>query len=119
MNQDVIIVEDEKEKVVFYFSVFCELLKECIAKYGNMPFDKAEQLVDNAAFLQPEISSVVDIVFFSHESAFHWAMIILYGDNYWQTHLEYAIIPDDYDAFETEIFARYHLEDCYDFIDKR
>lgn len=39
MNRDIIIAEDKKEKVVFYFAVFCELLKECMAKYGNISLE--------------------------------------------------------------------------------
>ena len=119
MNRDIIIAEDEKEKVIFHFAVFCELLKECMAKYGNIHMEQAEQLVKSASFsLFREANCFSGITFFSHERSFHWAMIILYGNNYWHTHPEYVEIPKDYDAWETTFLARYHLEDCYEFENK-
>lgn len=35
MNKDIIVAEDDDVKIIFYFKVFCELLKECISIYGN------------------------------------------------------------------------------------
>ncbi|WP_280216306.1 hypothetical protein [Bacteroides fragilis] len=118
MNRDIIIAEDKKEKVIFYFAVFCELLKECIAKYGNISLEQAEQLVRNAKFLHQEINNVADVTYFSHERSFHWAMIILYGEKYWYAHPQYATIPLNYNTWETAFLARYQLTDYYEFIDK-
>ncbi len=116
MSRDIIIVEDEKEKVVFHFAIFCEQLKECIAKYGNIHMEQAELLVKRASFfIFRDINCFTGVVYFSHERSFHWAMIILYGNNYWHTHPEYATNPKDYDAWETMFLARYHLSDCYEF----
>lgn len=119
MNQDIIIAEDTNEKVVFHFAVFYELLKECISKYGNISLEQAEQLVRNAGLFHQEINSVADITYFSHESSFHWAMIVLYGNEYWHTHPKYATLPTDYNAWETAFLARYKLTDLYEFTDKK
>lgn len=36
MDKDIIVVEDEDVKIIFYFKVFCKFLKECMFIYGNI-----------------------------------------------------------------------------------
>lgn len=83
MNKDIIVVEDEDVKIIFHFKVFCELLKECISTYGNTTIENAQQLVKDFHPLQQPINTTDDVVFFSHEHIYHWAMLALYGEMYW------------------------------------
>lgn len=118
INKDIIIVEDEVEKTIFHFKVFCELLKECIAKYGNVAMDEAERLVGSFHPLQIPIKTTIEVVFFSHESIYHWAMLALYGKMYWIKHPECKEFPNDYEEWIESALARYSLTSCYEFIDK-
>ena len=107
MNNDIIVAEDEDVKIIFHFKVFCELLKECISTYGNTTIENAQQ-----------INTADDIVFFSHENIYHWAMLALYGETYWLTHPECEKLPDSYEKWIESALARYALDDCYEFISK-
>lgn len=82
MNKDIIVAEDDDVKIIFYFKVFCELLKECISIYGDTTIENAQQLVKDFHPLQLPISTTDDIVFFSHEPVYHWAMLAIYGERY-------------------------------------
>ena len=88
MNKDIIVAEDEDVKIIFHFKVFCELLKKCISIYGNTTIENAQQVVKDFHPLQQPINTTDDIVFFSHENIYHWAMLALYGETYWFTHPE-------------------------------
>lgn len=116
MDKDIIVAEDEDVKIIFHFKVFCELLKECISIYGNTTIENARQLVKNFHPLQQPISTTDDIVFFSHENIYHWAMIALYGETYWLTHPEYEKLPDSYEKWVENALSRHSLDDCYEFI---
>lgn len=93
MDKDIIVAEDEDVKIIFHFKVFCELLKECMSIYGNTTIENAQQLVRNFHPLQQPISTTDDIVFFSHENIYHWAMLALYGETYWLIHLNVKNCP--------------------------
>lgn len=118
MNKDIIVVEDEDVKIIFHFKVFCELLKECISTYGNTTIENAQQLVKDFHPLQQPINTTDDVVFFSHEHIYHWAMLALYGEMYWLAHPEYEKLPDSYEKWIESALARYALNDCCEFISK-
>ena len=118
MNKDIIVAEDEDVKIIFHFKVFCELLKECISIYGNTTIENAQQLVKDFHPLQQPINTTDDVVFFSHENIYHWAMLALYGETYWFTHPECEKLPDSYEKWIESALAQYSLDDCYEFISK-
>lgn len=118
MNKDIIVAEDDDVKIIFYFKVFCELLKECISIYGDTTIENAQQLVKDFHPLQLPISTTDDIVFFSHEPVYHWAMLALYGERYWLTHPKCEKFPDNYNDWMENALSRYELNDCYEFINK-
>ena len=101
MDKDIIVAEDEDVKIIFHFKVFCELLKECMSIYGNTTIENAQQLV-----------------FFSHENIYHWAMLALYGETYWLIHPECEKLPDSYEKWVENALSRHSLDDCYEFMSK-
>ena len=104
MDKDIIVAEDEDVKIIFHFKVFCKLLKECMSIYGNTTIENAQQLVKNFHPLQQPISTTDDIVFFSHENIYHWAMLALYGETYWLIHPECEKLPDSYEKWVENCF---------------
>ena len=118
MDKDIIVAEDEDVKIIFHFKVFCKLLKECMSIYGNTTIENAQQLVKNFHPLQQPISTTDDIVFFSHENIYHWAMLALYGETYWLIHPECEILPDSYEKWVENALSRHSLDDCYEFMSK-
>ena len=118
MNKDIIVAENENEKIIFHYKVFCELLAECISIYGNTTIEKAQQLVKDFYPIQQPIEDAFDILFFSHAHIFHWAMLARYGEMYWLGHREREEFPDSYEEWLDNALARYGLDDFYEFIDK-
>ena len=112
MNKDIIVAEDEDVKIIFHFKVFCELLNECISTYGNTTIENAQQLVKDFHPLQQPINTTDDVVFFSHENIYHWAMLARYGEMYWLAHSECEKLPDSYEKWIESALARYALDDC-------
>ena len=69
-------------------------------------------------FILSNISTTDDIVFFSHENIYHWAMLALYGETYWLIHPECEKLPDSYEKWVENALSRYSLDDCYEFMSK-
>lgn len=119
MNKDIIVVEDEKEKVIFHYKVFCELLAECISIFGNTTIENAQLLAKDFYPIRQPIETTLGVCFFSHEHIYHWAMLARYGEMYWLGHPEREEFPDSYEEWLDNALARYGLDDFYEFIEKQ
>lgn len=75
--------ENSNESVMFNWYSWAEIVKANMVKYGHKSYEKAHQLVVNDPIFQTAADSYFDIFFTAHESEYHWAMLIIHGDEYW------------------------------------
>jgi hypothetical protein len=109
---------DDKSKVIFNCKTFFEIIKGCMIKYGNIPVDKANIMIEQSKLaVLPKTYN--DVVFLSHEHEFHWAMIITFGEGYWQKpdYEKFSKIPDGYNEWGKKIIVEKNLaETSFEFL---
>lgn len=101
--------DETNEKVVFNYYTFREILKGCIVHYGNTDLTSAEKSIAQWHALKVPIESVDHVYFFSHEHPYHWAMICLHGEGYWQRYPGLEKIPTDFNQWEDNFVTQHNL----------
>jgi hypothetical protein len=109
MKDNIVILDSvTKEKVIFNELTFKTLIKGILEKYANKSESEAKQLISEFKYFSKPIQSINDALFFSHESEYHWAMVIAYGEQYWQKGID-SEAPDEYDEWEKKYIKAYNL----------
>ncbi|MFK7050534.1 hypothetical protein FLACOL_00248 [Flavobacterium columnare] len=81
-KDELVFIDNETgEKLIFNFNTWIEVIKGIIVKYTNKDSLEAEDLIMKRNFLMPETYN--QVIFYSHDTEYHWAMLLVYGDNYW------------------------------------
>jgi hypothetical protein len=111
MKKDGLEFFDKGERIVFNYYSFCEVLKGCISEYCERSREDAHEIIENAKLFEVPISDVNDVYFFSHEHPFHWSMVCLYGDRYWDEYPDLVHIPETYDSWEARFIVENNLEE--------
>ncbi|MEQ9944759.1 hypothetical protein [Pectobacterium aroidearum] len=105
------------ETVIFNFYTWVEVIKAIIVKYANKTEREAEHLVSMSPILCNPVDNYMSVVMRSHESEYHWAMLITYGEGYWENGVNLNE-PDGYFDWENEYRKKNNLaEECFIFID--
>lgn len=74
---------DSNESVVFNYYSWVELIKAIIVKYANKTEGEAERIVLASPLVRITENDYMSVALRSHESEYHWAMLIAYGDQFW------------------------------------
>ena len=88
---------DTNEQIVVNFKTWISILMGVIVEYGNKTLEEAEVLIGKRNFVIPE--SYSECVFYSHEVEYHWAMLLLYGEGYWNQGIS-TEEPENYSEWE-------------------
>lgn len=112
--------EDNETRVIFNHFSFCELVKNIMVKYGNLDYGLANEKLINS-HLAKIPGTIEDVEFITHESEFHWAMLLVHGDMYWTKGIpsDTNEFHNEYFAWRTEIKRKYNLEEPYKYYDKQ
>ncbi|MDR9946454.1 hypothetical protein MX989_10220 [Enterobacter sichuanensis] len=73
---------DSNESVVFNYYSWVELIKAIIVKYANKTEGEAERIVLASPLVRITENDYMSVALRSHESEYHWAMLIAYGDQF-------------------------------------
>lgn len=79
-------------------------------KYAGEPEARARELVEKFSYFEKPVETYTDVIFFSHETEYHWAMLIKYGDGYWLRGIS-PDLPDDYFEWEDKFIAENNLSE--------
>ncbi|PWD59765.1 hypothetical protein [Pectobacterium parmentieri] len=116
---DNLIFRDEKtgEVVIFNYFTWVEVIKGVIFKYTEKSKEDIDFLVASHSLVKNANSNYISVVLCSHEVEYHWAMLIVYGELYWN----YGVTqnePDGYWDWETD-YRKFNdlAEDSFVFID--
>ena len=116
MLQDGLIFYDSSEKIIFNHYSFCEYVKWNIVKFSQKTYKEADEIV-NKSNLSKGIKSIDEVYYFIHEITYHWAMLLVYGDMYWQNGIPYPepCSIEEYIKWENEISEKYNLKKICEF----
>jgi hypothetical protein len=84
--EDGIIFQDEKtgKEITFNYKTFYEMVVACIEKYGRKTSQEAREIVNNSFIVKDPPTNLIKVRKLVHEYEYHWAMILLYGEGYWE-----------------------------------
>ncbi len=89
------------EKVIFNFHSWLSLIKGIIINYGKKSENEAESLLLNSSIVNTSLETYMAACMRSHESEYHWAMLIAFGEQYWLKGISQDE-PDDYFEWESK-----------------
>lgn len=92
---------NSSEKVIFNLYSWLSLIKGIIINYANKSESEAESLLSNSSIVNSPIDTYMAVCIRSHESEYHWAMLIAFGDQYWLKGISQDE-PDDYFEWEAK-----------------
>lgn len=116
----ILIVDDKdpKNKVIFNFHTWVEIIKGIMMKYAHKSEEEAESLVMSSYVVNHAPKNYTGIDNLSHELEYHWAMLIVQGNRYWEKGIS-ARQPEDYLEWEQQYIKDHNLaEDTFEFIDR-
>ena len=113
MVRDGLVFKDEDGQVIFNQYSFCELVKRLLVELVGISYEEASRRVDWSLLAAP-VSDVIEVGIFSHELPYYWAMLLYYGNGYWEKSIPAQ--PEDMDAYEVlehKIMEKYHLKEPF------
>lgn len=108
---------DPSETVIFNYYSWVEIIKAIIVKYADRTLNEAELLIENSKTINSPIENYMDAMVLCHDFEYHWAMLIVYGDQYWLRGIS-SQEPNGYFEWETQYRKDHNLaEESFVFID--
>lgn len=113
MDRDgtILIDSSSSQKIIYNGFTFKEIIKGIIVEYAKKSKNEAESIINNFKYFSKPIETFSDAIFFSHETEYHWAMCMVYGDTYWLEGINIEP-PNNYNEWESEYIAKKKLADC-------
>lgn len=115
----IIFVNEKKttENIVFNFYTWIEIIKAIMVRYANKSEDEAMLLMFSSPLVNKALDNYMAVVVRCHELEFHWAMELVYGEQYWEKGISYQE-PDDYLEWDKQYRKEHNLaEDSFVFSD--
>ncbi|WP_336296460.1 hypothetical protein [Cronobacter dublinensis] len=104
-------------KIVFNFRSWVAVIIGLVVKCTDISKQEAEGLVFNSPIICGALNNYMSVALRSHETEYHWAMTIAYGDRYWDKDIR-AEEPHDYFEWESEYREKNGLaKESFEFID--
>ncbi|MGT5000412.1 hypothetical protein ACRWF7_17995, partial [Escherichia coli] len=91
-------------------------LKAIMMKYAGKNEQESDKLFfSSVLFNNLKIESYNDVTFYSHEVEYHWAMLIAYGELYWEKGIS-SQEPEGYFEWEAQYRKNHNLaEESFEF----
>lgn len=116
----ILFVDDKnnpKDRIIFNFHTWVEIIKGIIVKYAHKSEDEAESLIMSSYEVNNATDDYRGICVLCHELEYHWAMLIVYGNRYWEKGIS-ELLPEDYLEWEKQYIKDHNLaEDTFEFLD--
>jgi len=88
---------ETNEELIFNSYTWIKIIEGIIVNYGKRSEEEASDLINKRDFINPETYS--QVICYSHDTEYHWAMLLTYGNNYWLNGISFER-PDDYSIWE-------------------
>lgn len=115
----ILIVDDKnpKDRVIFNFHTWVEVIKGIMVKYANKSQNEAESIILASPLVNNALNNYMAIVVRCHEYHYHWAMLLAYGEQYWLKGIS-SDLPEDYFEWDEQYRKDHNLaEESFVFID--
>ena len=109
--QDNLIFYDENglHPIIFHRKTWLFILKGILTHYLNHSEHQAESMICHSSICSINGLDYYSAMMIGHETVYHWAMILAYGEQYW--HLGYCPdLPDDYEIWLKEYSHQHQLK---------
>ncbi|EQB4043969.1 hypothetical protein ACYJJ8_003472 [Cronobacter sakazakii] len=109
--------ESSPNKIVFNFRSWVNIIIGLIIKYTDKSKQEAEDLVFQSPIICGALNNYMSVALRSHETEYHWAMTIVYGERYWDKNISVEE-PQDYFEWENEYRLKNNLaKESFEFFD--
>jgi len=96
------------EVIKFNFYTWVELIRAILIRYASKSNDEANTLIFNSPIIKNALDGYMAAVVRCHESEYHLAMLIAYGEQYWLKGIS-SDEPDDYFKWEEQYRKEHNL----------
>jgi hypothetical protein len=100
--------EQSGDAVIFNQRTLVEIVVGILVRWANMTEQQARDVARQARVLTAPVVSYNDVIFLSHDTEFHWAMLIAFGEQYWLRGIS-SEPPPGYDDWEADFIAKHQL----------
>jgi len=95
---------------VFHYHTFYEMVIACIVRYTGRSMEEARAITDRSFIVQQPPTDVLAAALLTHEYEYHWAMVLVYGEEYWNKYPSISSTPpDDYFDWYDDYIATHQL----------
>ncbi|EKK3982532.1 hypothetical protein EHJ14_21090 [Cronobacter sakazakii] len=109
--------ESSPNKIVFNFRSWVNIIIGLVIKYTDKSKQEAEDLVFQSPIICGALNNYRSVALRSHETEYHWAMTIVYGERYWDKNISVEE-PQDYFEWESEYRLKNNLaKESFEFFD--
>lgn len=102
--------EDKSEKIIFHQRTWLSLIKGILTHYLRLSEPYADKVIESSSLCNDENLNYHSIMMICHEEVYHWAMILAYGEQYWDLGYNYNL-PDDYEIWKHNYSCQYNLKE--------
>ena len=102
--------EDKSEKIIFHRRTWLNLIKGILTHYLRFSENYADSIIKNSSLCTGRDLNYYSVVMICHEEVYHWAMILAYGEQYWNVGYNYNL-PDDYEIWKYNYSCKYNLKE--------
>jgi len=107
------------ESIKFNFYTWTELIKAILIRYTKKSKEEANTLIFNSPIINNSLDDYMAVVVRCHESEYHLAMLIAYGEQYWLKGIS-SDEPDDYFKWEEQYRKEHNLaQESFEIIDEK
>ena len=111
--------KNANETIKFNFYTWTELIKAILIKYAGKSKDEANTLIFNSPIINNALDDYMDAVVRCHESEYHLAMLMAYGEQYWLKGISFDE-PDEYFEWEEQYRKEHNLaQESFEIINKK
>ena len=89
-----------------YYNTWLLIIKCILIEYADKTAEEANEVLKKHYYKKPE--SYYEVLYLSHETEYHWAMLGAYGELYWLKGVS-SQVPIDYDAWYSNYIRNKNL----------
>lgn len=108
--------KNNTQSVIFNVHSWSEIIKAILVKYANKSEVESSEIFHESIIIKNfNVTSYNDVIFYSHELEYHWAMLMAHGEQYWLKGIS-SDEPDGYFEWETQYRKDHNLaEESFEF----
>ncbi|QSW90943.1 hypothetical protein J0383_09065 [Flavobacterium endoglycinae] len=101
--------DNNNESIIFNLKSWIRIIEAIIEKYANKTYEESRNMVLSSSLIKNlDLKNYHDLTFYSHETEYHWAMMIAYGNLYWKKGIN-SDEPEDFSEWENKFRKDHNL----------